>query len=300
MNQPRISVIIPVYNTGKQASKLIDFLLTGKYQNLEIIAVDDGSKDNSLQLLKSINSKKLKVYHQPNGGAASARNLGLQKATGEYISFIDSDDSVAEDFLPKLAEAITKQDTALSMTGVEYHRVKDGTSFPAYPSPQPARKSGESPKAYILRLMSIDGRLYSVTNKLFHASIIKDNHLAFDVTMNFAEDTKFVLEYLAHAPGKIVWLPENLFIYNYGTATSTVTKSSLDWANWQKSFDFLRTWLGPDPTRQEQRELRMVLFRWRVSHKLAVARANLPLAQKLKYVNLAQLILARLAVLFRR
>ena len=300
MKKPLISVIIPVYNTGHKASKLIKFLLAGKYENLEIIAIDDGSKDDSLKILKSIKSSKLKVFHKENGGAASARNYGLQQVTGQYVSFIDSDDFIKEDFLPQLVAAISKKDVSLAMTGVEYHRVKDNISFSAYPNPQPPRQKGESYKAYILRLMSIDGRLYSVTNKIFRASIIKKHHLTFDISMDFAEDTKFVLEYLAVATGKIIWLPENLFIYNYGTTTSTVTKSSLNWANWQKSYDFLNTWLGPDPSRSEQKNLKKVLLRWKISHKLAVARANLPLHQKLKYINLPQLILAKIAVLFRR
>ena len=300
MKEPLISVIIPIYNTGKKATKLIDFLLTGKYQNLEVIAVDDGSKDDSLKLLKTIKDKRVKVYHKSNGGAASARNYGIGRSTGKYISFIDSDDFIRPDFLPKLAEAITKKDAALAMTGVEYHRVKDNTSFPAYPNPQPSQDKGESRKAYILRLMSIDGRLYSVTNKLFHANIIKDNRIQFDTGMDFAEDTKFVLEYLSYADGKIIWIPEDLFIYNYGTTTSTVTKSSLDWTNWQKSYDYLCTWLGSDSTREERKNLHKVLFRWKISHKLAVARANLPLKQQLRYANIFELILAKLAIIFRR
>lgn len=300
MSLPQISVIIPVYNTGALAAKLIDFLLAGSYDNLEIIAVDDGSADDSLKILKSIKSPKLKVYHQKNSGAASARNLGLKKAAGDLISFIDSDDFIKRSFLPRLASALADKNATLAMTGVEYHRVADGSTFPAYPSPQPEKRPGESFKAYVLRLMSIDGRLYSVTNKLFRADVIRARRLAFDTKLDFAEDTKFVLDYLAAAPGKIVWIPDNLFIYNYGTATSTVASSSLDWQNWQKSYDYLKVWLGPRPSKRESLNLKKVLFRWQVSHKLAVARANISTKEKLTYINLPQLIFARISILFRR
>lgn len=94
----KVSVIIPAYNTEKYMEKCLDSLMNQTLKEIEIIVVDDGSTDNTLAALKKYQEKcpdKLKVFHKENGGQASARNLGLQYAEGEYIGFVDSDDWVS-------------------------------------------------------------------------------------------------------------------------------------------------------------------------------------------------------------
>lgn len=93
----KVSVIIPAYNTEKYMAHCLESLLHQTLEELEVIVVDDGSTDNTLAALKEYQEKypdKLKVFHKENGGQASARNLGLQYAKGEYIGFVDSDDWV--------------------------------------------------------------------------------------------------------------------------------------------------------------------------------------------------------------
>ena len=91
-----ISVIVPVYNTGKYLKKCVDSILnqTIGFNNIELIIVNDGSSDDSDSIIKDIINKnsKIKYFSKENGGQGSARNLGLKHATGEYISFVDSDD----------------------------------------------------------------------------------------------------------------------------------------------------------------------------------------------------------------
>lgn len=95
MNEtPLISVIIPIYNVEKYLSRCIDSVINQKYTNLEIILVNDGSPDNSLAICQEYKNKdkRIAVLNKPNGGLSSARNEGLNLCTGEYISFLDSDD----------------------------------------------------------------------------------------------------------------------------------------------------------------------------------------------------------------
>lgn len=94
-----LSIIVPVYNAEKFLQKCVDSLLGQSYENTEIILVNDGSKDKSLELCYALskNDKRIKVFDKPNGGAASARNLGLKEATGEYIGFCDADDFYDKD-----------------------------------------------------------------------------------------------------------------------------------------------------------------------------------------------------------
>lgn len=288
---PKISVIIPVYNTGPSAVKLINSLLKNPYKNLEIIAVDDGSTDDSYAKLKNIKDKTIKIFHKENGGASSARNFGLKKATGDYISFLDSDDEIFPEFFTKMIVPLADPENILSVCSIRYKRLKQGTTKDAYVNMLEPRQAEESFKCYILRLLASDGRLYSVFNKLYHANIIKRNNLKFDETLNFAEDTKFVLDYLAAAEKSdserlgISFILRPLYIYNYGTATSTIVNSALDWKNWQTSFINLKTWLGPHPEISEKYQLTRVHRRWQISHALAVARSNKPFSEKSKYLN---------------
>lgn len=96
-----VSIIVPVYNVEKYLEKCMLSLLNQTYKNIEILAVDDGSTDGSLDILKEFQLKdpRLIVFSQKNGGQASARNLGLEKASGDYIMFVDSDDYVKSNFV---------------------------------------------------------------------------------------------------------------------------------------------------------------------------------------------------------
>ena len=88
----KVTVIIPAYNSSRTLGRAIESVLKQTYQNIEVIVVDDGSVDNTYEVAASYISDKLKVYKQQNSGACKARNLGISKATGYYVKFLDSDD----------------------------------------------------------------------------------------------------------------------------------------------------------------------------------------------------------------
>lgn len=96
MNNPKISVIVPIYNVEKYIKRCVESLINQSYKNLEIILVDDGSPDNCPKICDDYADKysNIKVLHKTNGGLSDARNAGMEIATGEYISFIDSDDYI--------------------------------------------------------------------------------------------------------------------------------------------------------------------------------------------------------------
>lgn len=99
-----ISVIVPVYNAEKYIKKCIESIISQTYQNMELILINDGSKDLSLQICEEFAKKdqRIKVYDRANGGASAARNTGLTKARGDYIVFVDSDDFVTSKYLENL------------------------------------------------------------------------------------------------------------------------------------------------------------------------------------------------------
>ena len=264
-NNPLVSVVIPVYNTAKYLPRCLDSIIHQTYHNLEIIIIDDGSTDDSYIIAKKYATKdpRIKLIHQKNSGQSTARNRGIKLATGIYISFIDSDDLITKDFIKKLLDPFNTQDAVLSVCGIHYKRLNQASISNVYTNPIRNRRSSESYKAYILYLLAIDGRMYSSVNKLYKTSFVKT--LAFDKNLNFAEDTKFVLNYLNHTQGKISFILEPLYIYNYGTETSTIRSTATVWQNWQISYANLKTWLGKNPTAKERFWLHLVHLRWHIS-----------------------------------
>lgn len=101
---PLVSIIIPVYNASKYVEQSVYSVINQTYRNIEVIAVDDGSTDNSYELLKSIKDSRLKVFKQLNQGACVARNRGIQESTGEYVKFLDADDYLYPDAIERQVE----------------------------------------------------------------------------------------------------------------------------------------------------------------------------------------------------
>ena len=91
----RVSIIVPNYNGGNTIEECINSVLNQTYQNFEIIVVDDGSTDNSIEILRKYTNENIKIIYQPNKGASSARNHGIKYATGDYIQFLDADDTLS-------------------------------------------------------------------------------------------------------------------------------------------------------------------------------------------------------------
>lgn len=116
MAKPLISVVLPVYNVEKYLKKCVDSVCAQTYTNLEIILVDDGSKDGSGVLCDKLaeEDKRIRVVHKENGGLSDARNAGTEVATGEYITFIDSDDVVKDTYVEYLYGLIVKYNCKMS------------------------------------------------------------------------------------------------------------------------------------------------------------------------------------------
>lgn len=114
-----ISVIVPVYNVRDYLTKCVSSLLAQTYENLEILLVDDGSTDGTSQLCDMLQreDERIRVFHKPNGGSSSARNLGIHLATGEYLGFVDSDDYVEPDMYEKLYQGIHTFQTRAAQIG---------------------------------------------------------------------------------------------------------------------------------------------------------------------------------------
>lgn len=112
----KVSIIVPVYNVELYLEEMLDSVVAQTYRNLEIILVDDGSKDSSGKICDRYAEKdnRIVVIHQENAGAANAKNAGLDRATGEYITFADSDDIVEKDWIETMMDIITENDADMA------------------------------------------------------------------------------------------------------------------------------------------------------------------------------------------
>lgn len=113
----KISIVVPCYNVEKQIKRCIDSIKNQSYKNYEVLLIDDGSKDKTKEIIKTEikNDKRFKYLYKKNGGVSSARNYGIEKSTGKYLCFIDSDDYVEKDYLEELYKSLIENNADISI-----------------------------------------------------------------------------------------------------------------------------------------------------------------------------------------
>lgn len=201
-----ISVIVPVYNVEKYLEKCIQSILNQEYTELEIILVDDGSKDNSGKICDDYAKKdnRIKVIHKENGGLSDARNAGLKIALGEYIGFVDSDDYIDTDMYLTLYQLIENNNADISI--VSFREFMNGKMIDVKES-----KSLEiMSKIEGIKELLLDNKIQSYAwNKLFKKELFKD--IEFPTGKNFEDIATTLL--LFEKTEKIVRMEEPK--YNY-------------------------------------------------------------------------------------
>lgn len=209
MQNHKISVIIPVYNAEATISNILQKLIAQEYRNVEIITINDGSKDGSLKILRQFakKDKRIIVMSQKNGGVSAARNAGIGKATGEFITFIDSDDDISERLIVELASRIT-DDSDFIMCGMSIN----GKNVTAHEICIDDRKLTTQ---YVLQSLLTKNLLYGPYCKLFRQSVVQENDLLFPEDIGYGEDTIFVLGYLCNVEN-IVVIERSLYLYSFG------------------------------------------------------------------------------------
>ncbi len=272
---PLVSVIIPTYNAGDYFITCLDSIRNQTYNNLEIIIIDDGSTDDSGRIADEYAQldSRISVFHQKNSGQSAARNFGLTKVHGDYVSFIDSDDEIRPTFIETLV-SLHDENHTLSVCGLLYRKLYLKSENAAYSKPYHVQKKNETIKKYVIESMVLDGRMYPVINKLFKTSIIRNNNLLFEEDRNFGEDTMFVLNYINVMNGGVRFSLEPLYIYNSGTASSTVRKSGIIKENWNKLYSDTKKWLG-NPKISELFWLKALWLRWKISYFRSKRRAKM-------------------------
>jgi glycosyltransferase involved in cell wall biosynthesis len=204
MKQDKISVIMPCFNAEAFLSISIKSALDQTFKNIELIVINDGSTDNSLQILNGLNDTRLKIINQLNRGVCAARNRGLAEATGNYIAFLDADDTWRPDCLEKLhSELRSRSDAVLAYCGWQNVGLPGGRGEPYVPPDY----EDESKLEYLLR-----GCPWPIHAALMRRSAIESAG-CFDERLSNAEDYKLWLQIASLS--KIVRVPEVLAFYHF-------------------------------------------------------------------------------------
>lgn len=223
-----ISIIVPVYNASNYLDECINSIINQTYRNLELIFINDGSTDNSLEILeryKNIDSRII-IINQENKGVSIARNNGMAIATGSYMGFVDADDWIEIDMFQTLFETIEKFqcDMVLSdkRTFINGKEINSSYNFPLN-----VKIEIDYIKNTILPYLIEKDDLYSLWNKLFKTSIIIENNIIFPPGNALSEDNIFNLLYFDKIKS-MIYIDYTGYNYRevFGSATRNVIKNN--------------------------------------------------------------------------
>ncbi len=222
MNNPLVSIVVPVYNLENYIEKTLDNIFQQTYRNIEVVAVNDGSKDNSAEILDSYSAKesRLVVFHKENGGVSSARIKGIELAKGDYIGFVDGDDLIDEDMYERLVKNAQENNADISHCG--YRMITDNETEYFYNT---GKKVVQNNRQGILDL--IEGKFVEpgLWNKIFRRDLF-DCLFTEDTIMNFSfkENEDLLMNYCLFKKAKISVF-EDFCPYQYIIRNSSASHS---------------------------------------------------------------------------
>lgn len=219
-----VSIIVPVYNSQEFIEECINSIINQTYRKLEIILVDDGSADNSLQICNDIaqTDNRIIVLSQSNKGVVNARRNGVRRATGKYIMFVDSDDYVDSDYVEDMMKISKENELVTSGISIGSKKVYDCINVGGY------EVAGYSPvvKNMIYAQDNISrGSLSSINAKRFETGLTKKIFEGLDEEIYYGEDGEFVYKYIINC--KKVYIT-NKCNYNYRMNSLSVTHNKHD------------------------------------------------------------------------
>ena len=222
---PLISVIIPIYKVEKYLKSCVDSVLSQSYKNIEVILVDDGSSDSCPQICDYYKSldKRIVVIHKNNGGLSDARNVGLSKANGDYVLFLDSDDLWTEEYAVSRLVAVLATNPEADLVFFQKYSFQDGTT-PITPSVYSHLDCNLNGSSKIVMLQSLQKRanyLTSAYTKLIRKSLLTDYSIQFERGL-LSEDYDWSIELYSRASN--VLFSDEIF-YAYRVRSGSITKT---------------------------------------------------------------------------
>ena len=206
-----VSIIVPVYNVERYIERCIESILAQTYKNIELILINDGSDDNSLQICNvfSNRDKRIRVIDKENTGVSSTRNIGIELARGKYLCFIDSDDYIENNYVEMLVGNI--HENAVIFCGYFVDTYKENGNIASIPKIY--RKENGNEISNNLVYVFHQGFLSVIWNKIYDVSRLRENNIKFDEKLSLGEDLLFNLGYLKTGIEKIQSVDNSLYHY---------------------------------------------------------------------------------------
>lgn len=217
-----ISIIVPVYNAEKYLKKCLDSLVNQTKKELEFILINDGSTDKSEEIIKTYKDKRIKYFKHKNQGIGKTRNLGIEKSSGKYIMFLDSDDYFSNDACEILYKEAEKEKADLIV--FDYYRVEKGNLNEVKIESFNAANIKDDPNL----LLKVN---LGPCNKIYKSDLIKNNDIKFEENLKY-EDTLFVVKAIYNAK-KIIKLNRFLHYYMIHEKSETTVRD-------ERVFDILK------------------------------------------------------------
>lgn len=224
----KVSIVVPIYNVEKYLEQCVDSIINQTLKDIEIILVDDGSPDNCPQICNDYAKKdsRIKVVHKKNGGLSSARNAGIEVATGDYIGFVDSDDYIELDMYEKMYNIAIENNVDFVMS--DYYRVSSESKVEATLDMDEGIYDKNKIKKDIFStlIMGDDinyGRLLAVWHCLYKRELLDKNNLMFDEEVKYSEDNLFssIIGYNANN----FYYMKGSYLYNYRYNPNSISKT---------------------------------------------------------------------------
>lgn len=225
------SIILPFFNSSKTIYKAIDSILSQTFRDFELVVINDGSQDDSEEILKKhfLRDTRISYYSNSNRGVSFARNFGISKAKGDYILFIDSDDFVDDIFLEQLSKDLLNNDNKFIVQG--FKRINEKGILLS-------RKEFENETLNHKDILNQELLLYLTPFcKIFERKIIIDNNLLFNQSLTYAEDNIFTLEYIGVSKKEIFL--SNECNYNYLLAPNSLSSRLLNPDDYYKPLEIM-------------------------------------------------------------
>lgn len=219
MKSDLVSIIIPVYNSEEYISRCLDSLINQTYKNIEIVVVDDGSKDRALDIVNKYKDKdkRVKIYSQENQGPSEARNKGIEKCIGKYIMFVDADDYVNADMVRCMVENINNEVNIMvtcDNSEIWNDRTEERRLFANY---------GKMLSKENVITEIANGNAGLVCGKLFNRSIVEKYNIRFDKNISMCEDQVFFLN-IAKYCDEFIHVSKSLYFYDRRNENSITIK----------------------------------------------------------------------------
>lgn len=280
----RISIIVPAYNVANNISVILHQLSLEKHPDVEIIVIDDGSSDQTFEIVRSLRSEitNLKVFHQSNQGVSAARNAGLKIAKGDYILFCDADDQVESGIIDDNLKHLSKSPDWLTF-GLIFRYMDNNKDFKMALS---NRHCEDIHKIYnqLIATLADHSYLYSPCNKFYRRQLLIDYDIKFDQNLSVGEDLVFNLNYLKYTKTWINLARAYYFYIQGSNSENAMTKAEKHKEQHMKQImeacdkiiDFER--LNPEVKWKYQ----YVRAKWLMSGIMSLARRNSGQSLKLK------------------